>query len=70
MVFGRKQEVVPGQLYRKLGRTGHVYEVMSLKADQLGAVHIQMRRTDEHSARLTLAVSVLMDPNEFELVQG
>ena len=69
MVFGRKYEVLPGQHYRKLDRTGYVFEVMSLKHDPLGAVHVQMRRLDEPATRRTLADSVLLDPNEFELVQ-
>lgn len=69
MVFGRKSEVLPGQVYRKLDRSGYVFEVMSIKRDPMGAVHVQMRRRDEHSTRRTLADSVLLDPNEFELVQ-
>lgn len=69
MVFGRKHEVLPGQLYRKLDRSGYVFEVMSIKRDPLGAVHVQMRRKDEPSSRRTLADSVLNDPNEFELIQ-
>lgn len=69
MVFGRKADVVTGQLYRKLDRSGYVFEVMSIRHDPLGAIHVQMRRHDEHASRRTLAASVLLDPNEFELVQ-
>jgi hypothetical protein len=69
VVFGRRLDVVPGQLYRKMDSTGYVFEVLSVRDDPGGAVHVQMRRRDEHSTRRTLAASVLLDPNEFELVQ-
>lgn len=69
MVFGRRYEVVPGQLYRKLDSTGYIFEVMSVKNDQLGNIHVQMRRKDEPSSRRTLASSILLDSSEFELVQ-
>ena len=69
MFFDRKQEVTAGQRYRKLDRTGYVFEVISVRTDPLGAVHVQMRRHDEHSTRRTLSVSVLLDGNEFELIQ-
>lgn len=66
MVFGRRVEVVPGQLFRKLDSTGYVFEVMSVRGDPMGATHVQMRRRDEPNTRRTLAASVLLDPNEFE----
>lgn len=70
MVFGRRVDIVPGQLFRKLDSTGHIYEVMSLHNDPLGNVHVQMRRRDEPSTRRTLASSVVLDPDSFELVQS
>lgn len=69
MVFGRRYEVMAGQLYRKMDSTGYVFEVMSVKSDTLGNSHVQLRRRDELSTRRTLASSILLDPNEFELVQ-
>ncbi len=69
MVFGRRYEVLAGQLYRKMDSTGYVFEVMSVKNDTLGNNHVQLRRRDELSTRRTLASSILLDPNEFELVQ-
>ena len=69
MVFGRRQDVLPGQLYRKLDSTGYVFEVMSVKNDSLGNIHVQLRRKDEPSTRRTLASSILLDNSEFELVQ-
>jgi hypothetical protein len=69
-MFGRKYEVIPGQLYRKMDATGYVYEVMSVRRDQVGAIHVQMRRRDEPSTRRTLAADVVTDPAEFELIEG
>lgn len=69
MVFGRRYDVLPGQLYRKLDSTGYIFEVMSVKNDTLGNIHVQLRRKDEPSTRRTLASSILLDNNEFELVQ-
>lgn len=69
MAFGRRTEVLPGQLYRKMDSTHYVFEVLSVRDDPGGAVHVQMRRRDEVNSRRTLAASVLLDPNEFELVQ-
>lgn len=67
-MFGRKQEVSVGQFYRKLDKTGHVYEVLEIKTDPLGAVHVRLRRQDERSSLRTLAASVLLDPDEYELL--
>jgi hypothetical protein len=69
-MFGRKYEVTPGQFYRKMDATGYVYEVLSVRRDQVGAVHVQMRRRDEPSTRRTLAADVITDPNEFELLDS
>jgi hypothetical protein len=69
MVFNRRLEVLPGQLYRKMDSTRYVFEVMSVRDDSGGAIHVQMRRRDELNSRRTLAASVLLDPNEFELLQ-
>lgn len=69
MVFGRRLEVLPGQLYRKMDSTGYVFEVMSVRNDPQGAIHVQLRRRDELSTRRTLAASIILDPNEFELLQ-
>jgi len=69
MVFSRRQDVVPGQVFRKLDSSRYVFEVMSVREDPGGAIHVQMRRRDEPNSRRTLAASVLLDPNEFELLQ-
>lgn len=66
VVFGRKVDIQVGQLFKKLDTTKYVFEVMALKTDPLGTVHVQMRRTDEPSSRRTLAASVLLDPEQFE----
>jgi hypothetical protein len=68
-MFGRRTEVVTGQFYRKMDATGYVFEVIGVRRDPLGAMHVQMRRRDEPSTRRTLAADILMDPNEFELIQ-
>ncbi len=67
-MFGRKQNVQLGQLYRKLDRTGYVFEVLDIKTDPQGAVHVQMCRRDEPGTRRTLALTVLLDPDSFEPV--
>lgn len=69
MVFGRRVEVLPGQIYRKMDSTGYLFEVIGLKSDAMGALHVHLRRKDEPSTRRTLASSIILDPNEFELVQ-
>lgn len=69
MAFGRRLEVYVGQLYRKTDSTRYVFEVMSVKNDPQGSIHVQLFRKDEPSTRRTLAASVLLDPNEFELLQ-
>lgn len=68
VVFGRKIDIQVGQLFKKLDTTKYVFEVMSLKTDGLGTVHVQMRRQDEPSTRRTLAASVLLDPEQFEQI--
>ena len=69
MAFGRRLEVFVGQVYRKTDSTRYVFEVMSVKSDPQGSTHVQLFRRDEPSTRRTLASSVLLDPNEFELLQ-
>ncbi len=68
VVFGRKVDIQVGQLFKKLDTTKYVFEVVSLKADAMGTVHVQMRRRDEPSSRRTLAASVLLDPEQFEQI--
>ncbi|MCW2236965.1 hypothetical protein [Azospirillum canadense] len=64
----RKREVVEGQLFRKLGPGGGIWEVIAVRKDGLGTQHAQMQRADDPKTLKTLAVSTLLDPSQFEMV--
>ncbi|WP_207457786.1 hypothetical protein [Azospirillum sp. SYSU D00513] len=64
----RKREVVEGQMYRKLGPGGGVWEVIAVRKDGMGTQHAQMRRTDDPKTLKTLSVAALLNAQEFETV--
>ena len=64
----RKREVVEGQMFRKLGPGGGVWQVIAVRKDGLGTQHAQLQRSDDHKTLKTLAVSTLLDPAQFEMV--
>lgn len=64
----RKREVVEGQQYRRIGASGGVWEVLAVRRDGAGTQHAQIRRVDEPKTLKTLAVTVLLDPAQFESV--
>ncbi len=64
----RKREVVEGQMFRKLGPGGGIWEVIAVRKDGLGTQHAQMKRSDDPKTLKTLAVAALLDPHEFEMV--
>lgn len=64
----RKREVVEGQMYRKLGPGGGIWEVVAVRKDGLGTQHAQMKRSDDPKTLKTLAVAALLDPSQFEVV--
>jgi hypothetical protein len=63
----RKREIVEGQMYRKLGPGGGIWEVIALRKDGMGTMHAQMKRMDDPKTLKTLSVSALLDANEFEI---
>lgn len=64
----RKREVVEGQMYRKLGPGGGVWEVIAVRKDGMGTQHAQMRRTDDPKTLKTLSAAALLNAQEFETV--
>ena len=64
----RKREVVEGQMFRKLGPGGGIWEVVAIRKDGLGTQHAQMKRADDPKTLKTLAVAALLDPSQFEIV--
>ena len=65
----RNQEISPGQRYRKVGRGGDVYEVISVAADATGATHARLKLVGEPKSFRTLAFEVLRDPRLFTSVK-
>lgn len=66
----RKREISEGQLLRKLGPGGGVWQVVAVRKDGLGTQHAQMVRADDPKTLKTLAVSTLLDPHQFEWLDG
>lgn len=64
----RKREVVEGQLFRKLGPGGGLWEIVAIRKDGLGTQHAQMRRADDPKTLKTISVATLLDPQYFEWV--
>lgn len=62
----RKREIVEGQMFRKLGPGGGVWEVVAIRKDGMGTQHAQMKRADDPHTLKTLAVVTLLDPHQFE----
>jgi len=65
----RKREVVEGQMFRKLGPGGGVWEVVAVRKDGLGTQHAQLKRADDPYTLKTLSVAALLDPHQFEPVE-
>ena len=64
----KKREIVEGQRYRKLGPSGGIWEVVAVRKDGMGAMHAQMKRSDDPKTLKTLSVATLLDPEQFERV--
>ena len=64
----RRHEIAEGQKYRKLGSGGSTWEVVAVRKDGLGTLHVQMKRSDDPKTLKTLAVAALLDPERFEQV--
>lgn len=66
----RKREVVEGQMVRKLGPGGGVWRVIAVRKDGMGTQHAQLQRADDPYTLKTLAVAALLDPQQFEWLEG
>lgn len=64
----RKREVMEGQMYRKLGPGGGIWEVVAVRKDGMGTQHAQMKRMDDPKTLKTLSVAALLDSQQFEAV--
>jgi hypothetical protein len=64
--MSRKREIVEGQMFRRLGSGGGVWQVVSVRRDAIGLAHAQMKRADDPSTLKTLALVALLDPVQFE----
>ncbi|HYI69364.1 MAG TPA: hypothetical protein VEX87_06455 [Skermanella sp.] len=62
----KKNEIVEGQRFRRLGPGGGVWEIVAIRKDVMGATHAQMKRADDPKTLKTLAVAALLDPAQFE----
>lgn len=62
----RKREIAEGQMFRKLGPGGGIWEVVAVRKDGMGTQHAQMKRSDDPHTLKTLAVVTLLDPHQFE----
>lgn len=62
----RKRDIVEGQLFRRLGSGGGIWEVIAVRKDGMGTQHAQMKRCDDPKTLKTLSVAALLDPHEFE----
>ncbi|ACI98272.1 hypothetical protein [Rhodospirillum centenum] len=62
----RRAQVAEGQRYRRIGVGLGIWEVIALQTDGVGKMHARLRREDDPSSVKTLAVSVLLDPRQFE----
>ena len=64
----RKREIVEGQMFRKLGPGGGIWEVVAIRKDGMGTQHAQMKRADDPYTLKTLAGVALLDPHQFEWI--
>ncbi len=65
----RKQvEFSVGQRLRKKMRGGGTWEIMAIRKDPSGAVHVEMFNVVDKNTRRTLSSSVLADPDQFEVI--
>ncbi|MEI6985138.1 MAG: hypothetical protein WCK65_03335 [Rhodospirillaceae bacterium] len=64
--MSRKYEITEGQMFRKLGPGGGIWQVVTVRRDGVGMAHAQMQRADDHKTLKTLATVALQDPALFE----
>ncbi len=64
--MSRKREIMEGQVFRRLGPGGGVWQVVTIRRDGVGMAHAQMRRADDPTTRKTLATVALLDQSQFE----
>ncbi len=64
--MSRKREIMEGQVFRRLGPGGGVWQVVTIRRDGVGMAHAQMQRADDPTTLKTLATVALLDPSQFE----
>ena len=64
--MSRKREITEGQMFRRLGPGGGVWQVVTVRRDGVGMAHAQMFRADDPKTLKTLAIAALQDPAQFE----
>ena len=64
------RDIAPGQMFRKLGQGGGVWEVVSVATDAAGSNHARLRSIGEPKTFRTLAIEVLLDPRNFQPFYG
>ena len=64
--MSRKREISEGQVFRRLGPGGGVWQVVTIRRDGVGMPHAQMQRADDPTTLKTLATVALLDPSQFE----
>ena len=66
----RSIEFAVGQRVRKKAKGGGVWEIMAIRKDASGAVHIEMFNVMDPNTRRTLSRVALSDGDQFELLSA
>lgn len=66
----RQIEFAVGQRIRKKAKGGGVWEIMAIRKDPSGAVHIEMFNITDPNTRRTLSRAALSDNDQFELLSS
>ncbi|HRJ60264.1 MAG TPA: hypothetical protein PKZ97_00020 [Azospirillaceae bacterium] len=64
--MSRRREVASGQMFRRVGAGGGVWEVAAIRKDGMGTPHAMLRRIDDPNTLKTLSVTTLLDNSQFE----
>ncbi|MEI8395555.1 MAG: hypothetical protein WCF85_12515 [Rhodospirillaceae bacterium] len=64
--MSRKCDITEGQIFRRLGPGGGLWQVMTVRRDGVGMPHAQMQRADDPKTLKTLAIAALQDASQFE----
>ena len=64
--MSRTRDITEGQIFRRLGPGGGVWQVVTVRRDGVGMSHAQMKRADDPKTLKTLAIDALQDHTQFE----